>query len=80
MKFTVSGNECKQIISDYLQNKFKSGCEFVTESEYDLIREVTFVENTDAYKEQVAKQKAETEAYLVKWRAELDAKEAASRC
>ena len=88
MKFTVSGNECKQIISDYLQNKLNSGCEFVTSSEYDLTKDVTFIENTDAYKEQVAKELAEREAFMVKYNAEQAAKkaaaeavtEAASRC
>ena len=77
MKFTVTGAEQRKIISDYLQNLLQGGCEFVTESEYALDKEVVFIENTDAYKAQKEKDRIEMEKMRAKWAAEDAAKKAA---
>ena len=78
MKFTLTGPEIQKIVSNHLQNLLQGGCEFVTTSEYDLSKDVTFVENTQEYQDAQAKEKADREAWLAKYNAEQAAKKAAA--
>lgn len=76
MKYSLSQDEIKTIVSDHLQSKFQAGCSFDCTASPGY-GDWEFAEMTDAYLEEKAKREERSRQWEADYKAKKESEEAA---